>query len=98
MLVDRGGLATVLVGRSLCRLVDAGQSLWVTCCIGGRCGVAVGWPLWVGRCGLASVGWSLRVSRCGLVAMLVDRFVHRVVGRSLCRSVAVGRSLQARSL
>ncbi len=75
------------VGRSLCRLVDVGQSLWVACC--------VGWSLWVGRCGLVALGWPLWVGRFGLVAMLVDRFVNSVVGQSLCWSIAVSRSPQA---
>ncbi len=69
------------VGRPLYRLVDVGQSLWMACCLG--------WSLWVGR--------------CGLVAMLVNRIVFSVVGRlllvawtrSLCRSIAMDRSLQA---
>ena len=57
------------VGRSLCRLVDVGQSLWVACC--------VSWSLWVGRFGLVamlvdrfvnsvvgqSLCWSIAASR-----------------------------------
>ena len=47
MLVGRGGLVTVLVGRCV------GWSMWVS---------PFGWlAMSVGRCGLVAMGWSLWV-------------------------------------